>query len=193
MWTKGKTNSPSCRKKRGRLAAESLKRGIKCILATQISADGRRTVWCQQHDPLTLKPASGRNYEMPSQVSGESTEIMIFLMRLPNPSQEIVTSVHAAAAWFEKTKILDMAYTWDDEGGRNLFPEPGAGPLWARYYQIGTDRPIFGDRDKTIHDQLDEISMERRRGYAWFVNSPERALEMYADWSKTHPLPKARQ
>ncbi len=180
-------------KKTRALTDASLKRGIECIFATQIVADGRRTVWCQQHDPLTLKPASGRNYEMPSQVSSESAEIMMFLMDLPKPSPGVVTAVHAAAVWFEKNKILNMTYTWDDEGGRNLFPEPGAGPLWARYYDIGTGRPIFGDRDKTIHDTLDEISLERRRGYAWYRSSPERALETYADWSKTHPLPKARE
>ncbi len=50
-------------------AAASLQRGIACMLATQIVVDGRRTVWCQQHDALTLQPASARNYEMPSQVS----------------------------------------------------------------------------------------------------------------------------
>ena len=33
----------------------------------------------------------------------------------------------------------------------------------ARYYEIGTDRfRIFGDRDKTIHDHLNEFSDERR-------------------------------
>ena len=55
-----------------RLAAASLQRGLACILATQIVVDGRRTVWCQQHDALTLQPVSARNYEMPSEVSSES-------------------------------------------------------------------------------------------------------------------------
>ena len=70
---------------------------------------------------------------------------------------------------------------------RRLVHESGAGPIWARYYEIGTDRPIFGDRDKTIHDNVDEISKERQRGYAWYRDTPKHALEVYAVWSKTHP------
>ena len=64
-------------------AAASLKRGMDCLLATQIVVDGRRTVWCQQNDALTLQPASARNYEMPSLASGESGTIVLFLMELP--------------------------------------------------------------------------------------------------------------
>ena len=168
-------------------AAASVKRGIACVLATQIVVDGLRTVWCQQHDPLTLLPASARNYEMPSEVSSESARIMMFLMQQPNPSPQVVTAVRAAAAWFEKTKIPDVAFQRADDGERRLVPSPGDGPLWARYYQIGTDRPIFGDRDKTIHDNLNEISRERRSGYAWYRGDPQRALDQYAVWSKAHP------
>jgi PelA/Pel-15E family pectate lyase len=169
------------------LAQDRARRGIDCLVATQIVVDGHRTVWCQQHDPLTLQPASGRNYEMPSQVSSESADIMLFLMSLPKPSPPIIAAVHAADAWFEKTKISDMAYQRVDDDGRRLAPAPGSGPIWARYYEIGTDRPIFADRDKTIHDNLEEISKERRRGYAWYRDTPKHALEVYTVWSKTHP------
>ncbi len=169
------------------MAANDLRRGVDCLLATQITVDGHLTVWCQQHDPLTLQPASGRNYEMPSQVSSESAEIMLLLMSLTRPSPQIITAVHAAAAWFEKTKIPDMAFQRNDAGERRLVHQAGSGPIWARYYEIGTDRPIFGDRDKTIHDKLEEISRERQRGYAWYRETPKRALEEYAVWSKTHP------
>jgi PelA/Pel-15E family pectate lyase len=169
------------------LVAASVQRGIQCILATQIVTGSHRTVWCQQHDPLTLQPASGRNYEMPSAVSSESAVIVMFLMELPKPDPQVVTAVKAAAAWFEKTKISNVAFKRVDDGDRRLVPTPGGGPLWARYYEIGTDRPIFGDRDKTIHDNLDEISRERRFGYAWYRDTPQRALEEYAAWSKTHP------
>jgi PelA/Pel-15E family pectate lyase len=169
------------------MAGSGVRHGIACLLATQIVVGGHRTVWCQQHDPLTLLPASGRNYEMPSQVSSESAEIMLFLMRLPNPSPQVVAAVHAAAAWFEKTKISGKAFQRAGDDGRRLVSAPGSGPIWARYYEIGTDRPIFGDRDKTIHDKLEEISQERRRGYAWYRDSPRRALDEYAAWSKAHP------
>jgi len=165
-------------------ATASLKRGIACVLATQIVVNGRRTVWCQQHDALTLQPASARNYEMPSQVSGESADLVVFLMELPDPSPELIAAVDAAAAWFEKTKISDVTVTFDPDHGRQLVAAPGSGPIWARYYEIGTDWPIFGDRDKTIHDNLNEISPERRNGYSWYGEAPQRALEQHANWEK---------
>jgi len=168
-----------------RPAASSLQRGIACVLATQIVTSGVRTVWCQQHDPLTLQPVSARNYEMPSEASSESAGIMMFLMSQPHPDADIVDSVNAAATWFERTEIHDMAFKFVPGKGRRLVSAPGHGPIWARYYQIGADRPIFGDRDKTVHDNLDDISAERRNGYAWFNDVPEQALARYTDW-KAH-------
>jgi PelA/Pel-15E family pectate lyase len=168
-------------------AAESVKRGIECILATQIVVNGRRTVWCQQHDALTLEPCSARNYEMPSECSAESAQIMQFLMGEANPSREIIAAIHGAAAWFEETKINDIAYRYAGENGRLLVEAPGSGPLWARYYDIATNRRIFGDRDKTIHDNVNEISKERRNGYAWYRDTPGKALEQYSRWRKEFP------
>jgi PelA/Pel-15E family pectate lyase len=108
-------------------------------------------------------------------------------MRIVDPNPRIVAAVHAAAAWFEKTKLRDVAFKNAGDEGRQLVPTPGAVLLWARYYEIGTDRPIFGDRDSTIHDDVKEISKERRNGYSWFNESPKRALEQYVRWTKDHP------
>lgn len=161
------------------------RRGLACILATQIVDAGRRTVWCQQHDALTLAPTSARNYEMPSQSSGESAAILLFLLRLPDPSPEIATAIHAAAAWLEKTALKDVVFKPTPDGtGRHLIPTPGATPLWSRYSEIGSDRPLFGDRDKTIRDDIDGISKERRNGYAWFGDNPKRVLAHYAKWAQ---------
>jgi PelA/Pel-15E family pectate lyase len=77
-----------------------------------------------------------------------------------------------------------MAYRRVADEGRKLVASPNSRPLWARYYEIGSDRPIFGDRDKTIHDVVDEISRERRDGYAWFSDGPNEALKQFAEWSE---------
>ena len=169
-----------------RLAAAAFQRGLACVLASQIMVDGHCTVWCQQHDAVTLQPVSARNYEMPSEVSRESADIMMFLMAQPQPDTKITESVNAAAAWFEKTQIRDRAFTVIPGKGRQLVSTPDHGPIWARFYQIGTDRPIFGDRDKTIHDHVDEISAERRNGYAWFTDAPKKALDDYAEWKRVN-------
>ena len=112
---------------------------------------------------------------------------MMFLMRLPNPAPGTIAAVHAAAAWFEKTRLADVAYISKGDKGRQLVPEPGAAPLWARYYSLEADCPIFGDRDKTIHDDVSGISSERRNGYRWFTGGPMGALQAYARWKVTHP------
>ena len=108
------------------LAAAAVQRGLECILDTQIVSNARRTVWCQQHDALTLQPTSARNYEMPAQAGGESAGIMMFLMRLPHPNTKTVAAVHDAAAWFEKTKLQDVAYKAVGEEGRQLVSSPGS-------------------------------------------------------------------
>ncbi len=168
-------------------AEASFQRGLDCLLVGQIIVDGRRTVWCQQHDALTLQPASARNYEMPSLTSGESANIVLFLMQLPHPDSNVVAAVHAAVAWFDANKINDVAFRGTGTAGRMLVPAPGNGPIWSRYYEIGTNRPIFGDRDKSIHDNVNEISRERRQGYSWFNDNPKRVLEHFRRWSQDHP------
>lgn len=170
-------------------ADASWRRGLDCLLAAQVSANGKRTVWGQQHDALTLQPVSARNYEMPSLASGESAGIVEFLMELPQPDASVVAAVHAAASWFEQTQIKDKAFKNVGSEGRKLLDAPGGGPIWARYYAIGTNEPIYGDRDKTIHDDVNEISPERRKGYGWFNSSGTGVLKAYAKWAKLHPQP----
>jgi PelA/Pel-15E family pectate lyase len=168
-------------------ADASWQRGLDCILAAQIIVDGKRTVWCQQHDALTLAPTSARNYEMPSEASSESASIVLFLMELPNPDARVVAAVNSAAAWFAKTEIKGKAFQVVGKESRKLIDAPEHAAMWARYYKIGTDKPLFGDRDQTIHDDVNEISRERRKGYAWFKDTPKRVLEHYPKWAKAHP------
>ncbi len=177
--------SPALRAK----ADAAWKHGSDCILAAQIVVNGMRTVWGQQHDAITLQPTSARNYEMPSASSSESSTIILFLMQLPKPDSNVVATVHAAVAWFDKTKIEGKAFQVVGKESRKLVAAPGSGPIWSRYYEVGTDKPIFGDRDKSIHDDVNEISRERRKGYGWFKDTAKRVLQHYAKWAKQHPLP----
>ncbi|MGB6430863.1 MAG: pectate lyase [Candidatus Acidiferrales bacterium] len=177
-----------------RRAAAAAVRGMNCLLKLQIQENGVRTAWAQQYDALTLAPTSARNYEMASIASGESATIVAYLMSLPQPTPAEVAAVHAAAAWFTRTEIFGFRYGSGDfrsdrnnPDGRKLVAVPGAGPIWARYYQIGTDKPIFGDRDKTIQDDVNEISRERRNGYSWYNAEGIALLATYKTWAQSHP------
>ncbi|HEX4038400.1 MAG TPA: pectate lyase [Acidobacteriaceae bacterium] len=163
-------------------ARAAFERGVRCILACQIRENGVLTVWPQQEDPLTLEPASARNFEPPAACSSESAAILMLLMNdLPHPTAARKHSIEAAAAWFRKTALKGEAWEPTPEG-RDLVAAPDAPPLWPRFCQIGTDRPIFADRDKTIHDTVSELSRERRNGYAWYNADPQQALERFAAW-----------
>ena len=180
-----------------RRAGPAAERGIDCLLRLQITENGVKAAWAQQYDALTLEPTSARNYEMAALTSDESFPIVEFLMGLPDPSAAEVTAVHAACAWFTRVEIFGYRYGSGDfmadrrsPGGRKLVAVAGAGPIWARYYQIGTDKPIFGDRDKTIHDDVNDLSLERRNGYSWFNTAGIAVLNEYKSWAQTHPNPK---
>jgi PelA/Pel-15E family pectate lyase len=165
-------------------AQASLKRALDCVLKTQVLANGTLTIWGAQHDAKTLKPAKARAYEMISLTSSESVWMLDFLMELENPGADIITSVHAAAAWYEQNKILGKTWT---RGDAQLKADKNAPPLWARFYEIGTNKPLFGDRDDSVYYDLEKVSEERRLGYAWYTTSPNQVLKKYADWSKKYP------
>jgi PelA/Pel-15E family pectate lyase len=115
---------------------------------------------------------------------------MLLLMDdLPHPTAAEQRSIRAAAAWFKKTAISGQRWQRTPAGSQ-LLPSPGAIPIWARYYQVGTDLPIFGDRDKSIHDQVNELSLERQHGYRWFSPDAQRALDRFDKWNTEHPESK---
>jgi PelA/Pel-15E family pectate lyase len=170
-------------------AGEAADRAVALILRTQIVIDGRRTGWGQQHDALTLLPAGARNFEPASLSSSESASLLNFLMELASPSTEVVCAVHEGAAWLEARALRGLEWTVAGPEGRQLRPKPGAEPIWSRYYDIASMRPIFGDRDRTIHDDVNELSIERRNGYSWFGPGPARTLGVYRSWA-TNPPPR---
>lgn len=173
-------------------ARASFARGIGCILASQVVVDGRRTAWGQQHDPITLLPVGARAYEHASLSAGESPDLVELLMQLPSPDARVVEAVHAAATWFRRTAIHGFEY----RPAEGLVAREGAGPLWARFYEIGTDRPIFSNRDGAVRYRFEELDEERRTGYAWFRDGGAAVLERYERWKERHPAlprpPRAR-
>ena len=165
-------------------AAGAVTKAVDVILAAQVRRDGKLLGWPQQVDPLTLEPISARNYEPRSIASGETTDLLIFLMNQPSPSPEIRAAVEGGVAWLNAVAVRDHAWEKVGEEGRKLFPRKGEGPLWSRNYDLVTGKPIFGDKDRSIHDDVNEISIGRRNGYNWWVSVPTQALSAYAKWKK---------
>lgn len=164
-------------------AAARLARGIQCVLATQMKdATGRPTVWGQQHDALTLRPCAARNFEPVSACSLESAGLVQFLMSIPQPSPEIIAAVEGAMAWFPAHVLPGVVWDRAAVTGSGLVPRAGAPGLWARYYEIGTDRPVFGERDRSVHYVVTELTAERRQGYGWYNNRAATLPAAHAKW-----------
>jgi PelA/Pel-15E family pectate lyase len=158
-------------------------RSVGLLLATQQLNGGKRTGWGQQYDALTLELAGARNFEPASLSSAESAGVLMLLMRLPEPTPAVREAVNGGVAWLRAAALRDVAWKTDGAQGRRLLPAPGAPEIWSRYYDARSLKPIFGDRDRSIHDDIDEIGAERRNGYAWFGSNPGRAIERHAAWS----------
>ena len=176
-------------------AAEAVHKGIDCILRCQIRDAGTLVAWCAQHDERDFSPAKARTYELPSVSGGESVGIIEFLMSLENPSDEIKNSVQAAVAWFKKVEIKGIKELVVDDTlgpeGRNriVVTDPSAPPMWARFYEIGSNRPFFCSRDGIKRFNLSEISYERRNHYSWLGYWPEKMLtKEYPEWAKKNAL-----
>jgi PelA/Pel-15E family pectate lyase len=163
-------------------AKAACNRAIQLILKTQVIVDGKRTVWGQQHDALTLAPAGARNFEPAALSSDESADLLIFLMKQAGRSPSVEAAIGDGAAWLRAHAINGVAFEKGTDG-RKLVPRPGAGPIWSRYYDIKTGKPIFGDRDRSIHTDVNELSQERRNGYSWYNAGPAKALATYDKWA----------
>lgn len=172
---------------------EAYQRAFPCILKTQINDAGQPTAWCQQYDEITLQPAWARKFEPPSICNKESADLVLFLMRIEHPAKEIIEAVENAVAWFEASKISNTRVkvvpaaqlitpfrvsTTD----RVVVTDTTAPPIWTRYYELKTHKPIFCDRDSKIVYALADIGRERRDGYAWYTYAPQQVLDKYPEW-----------
>jgi len=172
-------------------AARAVEKGIECILKTQVIVNGKRTVWCAQHDEVTLAPAPARKYEVISLSGGESVGIVRFLMSIKNPSPAVVEAIKAAVTWFEQTQLRGIKWVQKPDASqpngfdRVVVKEAEAGPIWARFYELETNRPIFVGRDGVVKYDVAQIEHERRTGYNWYVDEPAKLLQKdYPEWRK---------
>jgi PelA/Pel-15E family pectate lyase len=168
-------------------AAAAVELGLACILQTQVRHEGRLAAWCAQHDEKTLAPAWARKYEPPSLSGSESVGITSYLMSIARPSAEVVAAIEGAVAWLRSVPLtglrLDHVPGADGRDERRLVPDPAAPPLWARFYELGTNRPLYLDRDSVFRYDFMQVGRERRSGYNYLGTWPVPLLDRdYPAW-----------
>ena len=119
-------------------------RGGECILRLQ--GPGEESIWAQQYDPETLEPAWARKFEPPGYSPAESAAVCDTLVELflQTGDERYVTSLGRALTWYESHKL---------ENGK-----------YARLYEPGTQRPVYGRRDKA--EKVYDFA-EACEGYGW--------------------------
>lgn len=177
-------------------AREAVARGVTCILDCQIRVNHVRTGWCQQHNAKTLEAASARSFELASICPQDTTGIIQFLMRIDQPSPAQVSAMDDAVRWMDSVALKGIRIErvsapraeflrHDTNFDIVVQPDDSANRIWARHYEIGTDRPIFAGRDAVKRYALSEIERERRTGTAWYGAWPARLLRDYPAWRET--------
>ncbi|MGF2410815.1 MAG: pectate lyase [Ferruginibacter sp.] len=168
---------------------DAIKKAIDCVLKTQVIQNGKLTVWCAQYNAKTLVPEMARKFELASLSGSESVAIVRFLMRQPNPSKEIIAAVTSAVEWFKKVKITgyavkDVPAPQEASGKDRVLVKDSNSVIWARFYNLDTNEPIFVGRDSQPKKTLAEIENERRVGYAYYVTNPAKLInEEYPKWA----------
>ena len=170
-------------------------RGINLILKTQYIQNGVKTVWAQQYDNVTLEPVKARSFELPGLTAWESSNIVLLLMGIENPSNEIIQAVHDAVNWFKKSaingiriqqialnkdKIINQEYPYDNV----VVEDVNAKPIWSRYYELSDNKPFMVKRSGEKVWKLADVNAERRIGYDWYGYWPQEVLDNYPKWLK---------
>lgn len=171
---------------------EAYDKGIECILKTQIIVKGEPTAWCAQHDSVSLAPAKARSYELPSFSGSESVGIVLMLMDIENPSDEVKASINGAVKWFEEHSVgrlrVDSQTMPDGSKDRIVVEDENASLHWGRFYDLDTEQIFFCDRDGIKKEKLSDIGHERRNGYSWYTRAPEQMLAKYPEWKKRYGI-----
>jgi hypothetical protein len=125
---------------------DAAKRGGDFLVLAQLPEP--QPGWAQQYNH-DMEPAWARAFEPPAVCSSESAVAVRVLVDLfiETGERKYLEPIPPFIEWLKRSQ---------------LSPD-----RWARLYELGSNKPIYGDRDGNIHYTLEEVSAERQRGYAW--------------------------
>ena len=158
--------------------AQAQQRGLDCLLAMQVRIAGRLTVWCAQHDPLSLEPTKARLKEPPSLSGGESAELLKFLMRQGPTTSQVREAIEAGLQWLQAHAVHGLRKT-KNRAGKTDYAADAASPevYWARFYDLKTGEAIFpGAQDGIAYKTYREMAAHNKVGYDYLTTRPAELL-----------------
>jgi PelA/Pel-15E family pectate lyase len=170
------------------LLKQNYNKALDCILDLQITLNGKKTIWAQQYDPVTLLPTSARSFEKESLCSLESAQLLIYLMSLPEPDSKIKTAIYDGCTWFQQNAISNYKQVINDGNISIITNSNNKRNLYSRYYDLENSDPLFFDREGITYnlESFNDMSIERRNGYTWLGCWGDYTLELYTFWETIH-------
>lgn len=168
-------------------ASAAFDRAVACVLSSQVTLNGKKTVWCAQHDPLSLEPVAARLKEPPSLSGSESAEMLRFLMRKGPATPEVIDAIESGVAWLSAHRITGMRKTKDDEGKTDYVEDVASSEVyWARFYDVQTGLPMFaGAQDGKVYSTFHEMAQHNKVAYEYFSPKPAEVVGKEVDrWRK---------
>jgi PelA/Pel-15E family pectate lyase len=119
-------------------------------------------------------------------------------MSIEQPSDEVKASIQAAIRWFHEHRMEGVriatiraervAYRWHvSDTDRIVVADAKAPPIWTRFYDLKTGRPVFFTRKSETVTDFREVPRERRTGYGWWVSGPRQLIDReYPAWQSRH-------
>ena len=127
----------------------AVERGIQCILKTQIIVSGKPTVWCAQYNKKTLQPEMARKFELVSLSGSESVGITRFphaykRIHLPRSNRQSWQRLPGLTLLRSAVINTGISLRLINPKEKDRLPQPDPNStIWARFYEIGTNRPFL--------------------------------------------------
>lgn len=177
--------NPATKKKFSAEVKKAHDRAIAVLLKTQVTVDGKLTVWAHNYDPETLEPITARPFEPAALTALESIPVVETLLREKELTPQIKQSVKSAVEFLCSDKVYTLG--WIEKAPREQFeagdrwynyenifhaadpanPDPNDKKLLIRYISTKDFKPLYGDWTGKVYEDFNQIPVERRNGYAF--------------------------
>ncbi len=142
---------------------------LECVrkagdLIIQSQGEPPQAGWGQQIDAETLKPIWARRFEPPGICSAVTARNIHTLLTLHQAlgDERYLAGIPAAIAWLQSSALPEAAIHSSEK-------RQDGDSVWARLYEVGTNKPLYGDREdggKMFYD-INAISHRERTSYGW--------------------------